>query len=153
SAIEEAASKAIQSLSQRKDKKGTVSEVYVFFRAPWIDAQVVRLTKKFDVETRITRAHIDELARQAIHEKQKMLEAMTLRVEVNGYATPDAVGKSGHLITLFALVSTVDEELQKGALTYVEKAFPHLKPIWRSHTRALLSCVREHPKHPRNCMV
>jgi hypothetical protein len=76
-----------------------------------------------------------------------------LRVEVNGYATADAVGKSGHLVSLFALISTVDEELQKGALSYVEKAFPHLKPLWRSHTRALLTCVREHPEHPRNCVV
>lgn len=82
-----------------------------------------------------------------------MLEAMVLRVEVNGYATPHAIGKVGHLITLFALVSTVDEELQKGAQNYVHKLFPQLQPEWRSHTRALLSTIREHPKHPRNCVL
>ncbi len=152
-AIEEGATKALQQLSARKETGSHVSDVYVFFRAPWIEAQVVKLTKNFGEETRITQNHIDELAKQALNSKQKMLEAMVLRVEVNGYATPDAVGKAGHLISLFALVTTVDEELQSGALAYVRKAFPHLNPLWRSHTRALLSCVREHPKHPRNCVV
>lgn len=153
-AIEEASSKAMQELAARKDKAHDgVSDVYVFFRAPWIDAQVARLSRRFPQETRITKEHIDALAKDALTSQQKMLEAMVLRVEVNGYATPEAVGKTGHMVSLFALVTTVDEELQKGADDYVLKAFPHLKPQWRSHTRALLSCVREHPKHPRNCVV
>ena len=109
--------------------------------------------KAYKANRNYSQENIDALAKEAVSAKQKMLEAMVLRVEVNGYATPDAAGKSGHLVSLFALVSTVDEELQKSAQEYVQKAFPHQKPIWRSHTRALLSCVREHPKHPRNSVV
>jgi len=153
-AIEEAAQKALQSLSARKDKKHPkVSELYVFFRAPWVDAQVVRLTKSFDTETRITKEHIESLEKQAVNVKQKMLEAVVLREEVNGYATPSAVGKTGHLVSLYALVSNVDSDLQSAVAQYVQKAFPNLKPSWRSHTRALLTCVREHPKHPKNSVV
>jgi hypothetical protein len=154
SAIEEASTKAMQALAARKDKStAKVSDAYVFFRAPWIDAQVERLSKDFGEETKITREHIDTLAKQALSSQQKLLEAMVLRVELNGYATPDAVGQTAHLVTLFALVSTVDPDLQASALQYVQKALPHLSPTWRSHTRALLSWVREHPKHPRNCVI
>jgi len=153
-AIEEAAQKTVQALAARNDKRPPrISELYVFFRAPWIDAQVLRLTQRFQTETKVTKDHIDNLEKQAVNAKQKMLEAVVLREEVNGYATQSAVGKSGHLVSLYALVSTVDDELQKGVAQYVEKAFPHLKPIWRSHTRALLTCVREHPTHPRNCLT
>ena len=127
--------------------------MFVFFRAPWIDARVVKISKTFDTETRITRQHIDALAKEAIDSKEKMLEAMVLRVEVNGYPTVEAIGKTGHMVTLYALVTTVDEDLQKSAQEYVGKALPQLKPIWRSHTRALLSCVHEHPKHSRNCVI
>src|SRR5882724_2897377 len=61
-AIADATQKALQSLAARKDKKPPkVSELFVFFRAPWVDAQVVRLNKNFDTETRITKEHIDAL--------------------------------------------------------------------------------------------
>src|SRR4051812_35443519 len=53
SAIEEAAQKAMLSLSAKKDARpGKLHDLYVFFRAPWVDAQVVRLTKHFDTETK-----------------------------------------------------------------------------------------------------
>ena len=152
-AVTEAITKAMQALAARKDDTRSPKEVFVFFRAPWIDARVVKISKTFDTETKITRLHIDALAKEAIDSKEKMLEAMVLRVEVNGYPTVDAIGKVGHLITLYALITTVDEELQASAQAYVSKALPQLKPIWRSHTRALLLCIREHPKHPRDCVV
>jgi hypothetical protein len=153
-AIEEAAAKAQQAIAARKDKRtAKITELYVFFRAPWVGAQVVRLTKNFDEETKITKDILEALEKQTITAKQTLLEAVILREEVNGYATENAVGKHGHLVSLYALVSSLDEGLQKSARLYAEKAFPHVDPTWRSHTRAILTAIQEQRKHPRDCVV
>ncbi len=153
-AIEEASTRAMKELASRKDDAAVkLSGIYVFFRAPWIDAKVVRLTKDFGKETRITNEHIDSLSKQALNSKQKLLEAIVLRIELNGYATPDVVGKTAHLLSLYSLVSSVDEKLQGDVAQYIERTFRHLKPTWRSHARALLFWVREHPKHSRDCVA
>src|SRR4051812_37125628 len=77
-AVEEAATKVLETMSHKDKKAKPLHEVFVFFRAPWIDAQVIRLTKNFGAETRITRDHIEELAKQALSSQQKLLEAMVL---------------------------------------------------------------------------
>lgn len=154
SAIEEASSNVMKSLSLKYEQHTIpLTEMFVFFRAPWVDAQVTKLTKTFSEETKITKEHIDSLSKQAVSAEQKLLEAVVLRLEINGYSTPEAVGKSGHSLSVYALVSTVDKDLQKTAQQYVEKAFPHLETFWRSHTRALIYGVRELPKHPRNTLI
>lgn len=153
SSIAEAAGKAMQAYSVRKDRLPAVTEAYVFFRAPWTEAEVSKLTSTFPESTRITRDDMEQITKQATAEKGKVLEAIVLRTEVNGYQTDNPVGKSGTMLSLFALVSSVNEVLQNATMESLQKSLPQAEPKWRSHMRAILTVVREHAVRSKNCVV
>lgn len=143
SAIGEAATKAQQAYSVRKDRHSAIPEAYIFLRSPRTEAKMLKYTSAFDVETKITKAHLDEVTKQVLTGTEKVLEAIVIRTEVNGYHTLSPLGKTGMSLTVYALVSTIEEQLQSMVGAALEKVFPQAKPKWRSRVRALLTAMRE----------
>jgi hypothetical protein len=127
--------------------------VYVFLRAPWVQAQVIKLTERYEKDTLITVDRVAALAKKTLKIEETMLEAVVVRTEINGYPAKDIVGKSGHMLSVYVLLTTVDSDLQETVQHNVEQAFPHSEIRWRSHTRALLQFIHDSYLQSRDTLV
>lgn len=151
--ISEAAAKAFQAYSVRKDKVSSITEAHVFFRSPRTEAKMLKFTMTFPEETKITPAHVDDVTKQVLTGADRVLEAIMLRTEVNGYHTQNPVGKAGTSLTVYALVSTIAERLQEATATAFQKTFPQAKIKWRSRIRALLTAMHEKSHESKDCVM
>lgn len=132
--------------------------LYCVIHAPWTHSATVQAVTKFDKQTKVTRDTIGDLAKKALGQevqvdKKHILEASVVRVELNGYPTGSPVGKPAHEIVVSALISDCDPDLRTKVETSLETLFPHMKPVFRSSTRALVSTLRELPGTNHNYLV
>ena len=125
-----------------------VQEVYCVIRPPWSHSMGARVHKELDTPKVVTEAMVTELAKQALAEvaevdRNNLLEANIMRIELNGYPTSEPEKKTAHEISLFALVSDYDASLRAAALVALQKVFPHLTPVFRSAIRSLLTVLQQ----------
>ncbi len=156
--IVEAAKKCLASQSMRNKESAQPTELYTYLRTPWTTSKTIQVSEKFEREEKIRDSVIKDMSKKVSNYEtgsptESLLEAMLLRIELNGYATSKPVGKSAHEIRVSALMTTTETAIRKIVQEGVEKAFPVHTSEWRSHTRALLTLIREQHEHVGDCIV
>jgi hypothetical protein len=126
----------------------SVGSLLCVMRAPWSRSRVVQASSVFEHETLVTGELIAGLAQQALAGERELdrgnfLEASVVRVELNGYPTGEPEGKYAREAEVFALASDCDPRIRAEVEASLQVVFPHLSPLFRSGTRALVSVVRE----------
>lgn len=121
-----------------------VEQLTVVVHAPFVRAKTVRAHAQFDTETLVTDALIGATAKSGLEQEteidcSKLLCASVVRVELNGYPTPNPTGKRAHEIAITSLVNDSDDAARSQIEHAVGKHFPGIEIVWRSFTRALLS--------------
>lgn len=127
--------------------RGAVSGLSVILRPPWSRSKTAHATAAYKKETFITDGMIKELAKKALADekdldRENFLEASVMRVELNGYPSGEPVGKRAEEISVFALLSDSPSGIRTEVQTSLQKVFPHLSPIFRSSTWALITVLR-----------
>lgn len=154
--LAEASQKAI-ALAQKNTSVGALSGVYAVVRGPWTRSKTIRATTEIPEHTHVDGAMISKIAKDALaHDTQfdsaNIMEAIVMRVELNGYATARPEGKHAETIAVSVLVSDVDPRLRTGILETLTRIFS-VQPILRSGLRALLSTMRESSVLPKECVL
>ncbi len=131
----------------RQKDPGPVKELYAVVHAPWTHAKSVGARAKFEESTRITGHTISHLAQEALasetgFDRKNFLEASVAKIQLNGYSTNAPEGKWAHEVALTGLVSDCDPRMRSVIETNLGQVFPHMRPAFRSSTRALLSALR-----------
>jgi len=128
--------------------KAPIDALYCIVRAPWSRSRGVRVQEDLKEPTVVTAGIISELAKRALAaetelDKKNLLEAMVVKVELNGYETAEPEKKVAHSVAVCALLSDCDPALRALIQEKLRVLAPQVKPQWRSATRALLSEVRD----------
>lgn len=144
-ALSESANKALTAAQALKI--GPIQDVYAILRAPWTRSKTTRAEKKFPKDEKITDQIISGLAQEALasekeFDREKLIEASVIRVELNGYPTAHPVGKHARSVTVSALESECESRIKNAVEETLVKVFSS-KPAFRSGARALLSVLRE----------
>jgi hypothetical protein len=148
SALVEAAQKAEQSYRAKNPKASSPGSLYCIVRAPWTRSKTAHARSDLPEATVVTGAMIGELAKKALAaekelDKKNLLEASVVRVELNGYPTGNPEKQRAHSLSVAALVSECDPQLRASVEAGLSRAFPHLKPTYRSSARAILAALEE----------
>lgn len=127
---------------------------YVVVESPWSRTCATKADKTLQEETHITKELIGELAGEAFSvistpsvsniAREHVIEATTVRVELNGYPTALPVGKHATHIAVHAIVSDAEPAIVRSASeTLLSLGIE--KPIYRSGARALFSATHTLP--------
>ncbi|MDO8514089.1 MAG: hypothetical protein Q7S50_00935 [bacterium] len=135
-----------------------VRALYCIIRAPWSRSQTALSGTAFKEETTITEQMVSGLAQQAIAtvkelDPQNFFETSVTRVELNGYPTGEPIGKRAREIRISTLVSDCNPRIRAEVESSLQSVFPHLSPVFRSSTRALVSVLRELPQRERDYFI
>ncbi len=147
-----------QVLAQHRKKGGSQPEaVYAVIRAPWTQSKTIGAHTTFPKPTKVTGAMISKLAQEAMAsvsvEKEAVLEAGVIRVELNGYPTSKPVGKPCSELAIAALLSACDPALRKSVTDALQQLFGARSIIMRSGVHAILSVMRNIPEAPEDFLV
>ena len=159
SLVREAGARVKAELEKKRDHAAIIPHsTYIFSRAPWSHSATHTVVDRFPEDIKITSSEIDERAEKVLaglseNENAKLLEASVMRIEVNGYPTPRPIGKRGHILKATILASDVDLAFKSAVSEAVMALFPKIKPEWRTHTRAIMGLLREHPANFRDAIV
>ncbi len=158
SLLSETAQKTLDSYAKATKKVKHVSSAYAVIHSPWTRSKTIRVASTFPQETRIEKAMIDNLARQALeadteYDRNKILEGSVIRIELNGYPTLHPVGKKGHHLAAYALLSECEPQIREGVSGALARVFACPPPILRSDTRALLTVIRESASLPKESLI
>lgn len=139
-------------------KAPSPSELYCVVHVPWVRSVSTRAFSHFQKDTLIQDSMISALAQEALGKKveinrDNLLEASAIRIELNGYPVGEPAGKMAHDIALTALLSDCDADLRKTVQDGLQHAFPQLTVAFRSSTRALLAVLREYSSDEEDCLV
>lgn len=144
------AGKKVQSVYTRdwQNTKGPIEALYAIVHAPWTETRTVRATTTFKQETKITSNIITRLAQGALNQdnpidRSKFLGANVMQIELNGYPTRHPEGKWAHEVAITGLVSECDTGMRTAIEACAGQLLPHITPMLRSSTRALLSILRD----------
>ncbi len=148
--LDTAAQKVLAEYTASVEGKSPIVGAYAIIRAPWTHSKTLRAESKLEAQSKITEKMIGELAQQALaqdkeFDRQNLLEASVIRVELNGYATGTPIGKVAHTVSVAALMSECDQGIQAGVTEILRKIAPQATPMLLSGTRALLSLTQELP--------
>jgi len=135
-----------------------VEKAYCIVAAPWSRSKSARAAGHFSEPRVITKSVIATLAKQALADEheldhQRLLEAAVVRVELNGYETREPEKKTAQRIAVSALITDCDTQLRATATAALATLLPHLSPVFRSSTRALLRAVREFQDHEEDRII
>jgi hypothetical protein len=150
-ALKEAGTKTLAQFATLKNKNAQPPrDLYVCMRAPWSHSATRQVYMTFPKTERITAKTLENLSKEALSAEkdintERLLEASLTRIEINGYPTAAPIGKEGTSIRATILLSDINPELKKSAEDSLASIFPSLKPVWRSHIRALMTLLRERP--------
>lgn len=135
-----------------------VSELYAIVRAPWATSKTIRAISDFEQDTAVSGEMIaslarDALARDAEYARDAVLEASVVRVELNGYPTAAPEGKLARSVAVTVLLSECDVQMRAALAAALGRAFPNLRPSFRSGTRAILTLLRAGHSFPDDVLV
>jgi hypothetical protein len=123
-----------------------VEAVYVVMHAPWIASRTISAETDFGGQTRIYDAAIAALARESLSrerfERERLMEASVIRVELNGFLTADPAGKSASRLRIVSLLSECDPAVRQGIQAEAQRLFPGADVLWRSSLRACAAFAR-----------
>lgn len=154
--LEEAVQETFKKISQKKVH--SADELFCVIHSPWTRSISTGASSHFEKDTTVHDSMIGELAQKALAEKieldrNNILEASVIRIELNGYPVGEPAGKSAHDIRITTLISDCDAELRAAVQTTLQKLFPQLVPVFRSSTRALLTVLRERTEDRGNHVI
>ena len=146
----QAGEKAAKAYTARTRTSAAPDALYCIIRAPWSHSMNAQASSESENQKKVTDEMIGGLAQKALAaqtklDRKNMLEATVIRVELNGYPTAEPTGKPAHELAVWALVSDCDPQVRAQVQTSLQTLFPHLKPAFRSGTRATLSILHERP--------
>ena len=147
-----------QVLAEYRKQGGALPvSVYAVIRAPWTQSKTIAARITFPEPTKVSAAMISKLAQQAIAsvavEKDAVLEAGVIRVEMNGYPTAKPVGKPCSELAVTALLSACDSRLRDSAEAALRQLFGARRITTRSGVHAILSVMRGMPDVPEDYLV
>jgi len=154
----QAGQKVLRSYAQSGKKVAPIDKVYCIIRAPWSRSRSVQAMGSFPEPRVITGQMISTLAKHALDDeqeldKQQILEAAVVRVELNGYETREPEKKVAQRVSVSALVSDCDAGIRAAAAQALSTLVPHLPVVYRSSTRALLSALHGLPNHEEDHLI
>ncbi len=125
-----------------------ITTVYVIVHAPWVRTKAIHSGATLTKETVVTDGMIAEYAKQALAndgdvDSALLLEASVVHVRLNGYATPEPIGKKAHTVDVVSLASECHPSVRASIEHAVQDIFPAVTPLWRSGLRALMTVARE----------
>lgn len=158
SLLEETARRALEKRGGAAPGARRADSALVVIHAPWARSKTVRAFTQFSEETRVGREMINMLAREALeteseYERGNIFEASVIRVELNGYPTPNPAGKRARHVAVSALLSECDPRVRDGATEALSRVFAIPPPAFRSDARALLSIARESSALPKESLI
>ncbi len=119
--------------------------VHVVVHAPWSRFQTFSGSVMFEKERPITKALIDETARNTLANlKEKDVEAGVMRVFLNGYPTARPIGKRAQELETIVFGGTIEPGVRSALEHVIGTYFPGRAPIFRTGARVLLSVIHEH---------
>lgn len=124
-----------------------VDTVYVVLRLPWASTHLVRRAAYSGEEVLITRDFINTVAINALSgdivpSNDDFFEGRVMRVELNGYATNDPLGKRARAVDLTLLISESSKSARDVLSSVLQHVFPVAHIEWRSGTRAMIHAMR-----------
>ncbi|MBI5004281.1 hypothetical protein HZC00_04260 [Candidatus Kaiserbacteria bacterium] len=156
--INEAGKKALDTYTSLQKSHGSITNVFCIMNTPWVRSQTIRTVAKFDTEVAITEHMIADLAKQALDESTEinaanLLEANVVRIELNGYATSEPIGKQAHKVSVYALISGCEPQIRSIVQDALHRLFP-APVVFRSQFRTILSVVEAIPGLQKDfCLV
>jgi hypothetical protein len=124
-----------------------VEDVQLVVHAPWVESRTVTVRKRFETEVKISDALIAKTAQEALAgekiERNRVMEASVVRVELNGYAAANPAGQHAHSLDVVILISEIEPALKDTLLSAAGSAFPGARTVLRSSTGAVMVFVRE----------
>lgn len=122
--------------------------IHIVVHAPWSTFRTVSGSASFDKERTITKALIEETARNVLGTiEEKDAEAGVMRVFLNGYPTARPVGKRARQIETVVFGGSVMPEMRSALEHVVGTYFPGRKMFFRTGARVLLSVIHEYAPH------
>lgn len=145
--LQVAATKALTAYAKTGQAR-PIESVYVAVHGPWCHSAVTKASTSFPADTKITGKIIGALAHECLQKteginRNSLLEASVIRVELNGYPTANPEGRSAMSATVYALMSDSDPILTSNVAAVLQALFPGAKLLWRSSTRELCSVLNE----------
>lgn len=121
---------------------GHIKSVYCVVHAPWSHSTTARKRIDFDTETRIHESHISAVAKDILADmkslnREALMETAVIRTWLNGYPVEHPEGKPAHSLVVSAIVSEIDQTVQKNAEAAIHRAFPSSVIEWRSAARVM----------------
>ncbi len=145
--------------THQKNGGSSPESIYAVVRAPWTRSKTAEAHESFPEAIKITDKMIGKLAQQALAndtelDKANILEAAVIRVEVNGYATTQPEGATGHQLSVAALISDCDGAFRTSLSGALQQLFGGQKVIIRSGVHSILSTLRNYADPPgKNFLV
>ena len=157
-ALKDATDICLKAYRARAEKVAAPTELFAFLRAPWSASTVTNISESYADPMLVTDSIMNAFAKKAVAASggalsSNLMEATLLRTEINGYQTQKPLGKTARSLLISALISTANEKMKNSAAETLRADFPVLTPQWRSHTRAILTVLREYPAHLRHCLI
>jgi hypothetical protein len=123
-----------------------IEAAYVVMHAPWIASRTISAETDFGSRARVYDATIAALARESLSrerfERERLMEASVVRVELNGFLTAAPAGKSASRMRVVSLLSECDPVVRQGIEAEAHKLFPGADVLWRSGLRACAAFAR-----------
>lgn len=141
-------------LTQLRTASFVVDTAYVVLRMPWVSTRLARRAVYTGKEVPVTRDFINNVAMSAISNdivptQENFLEGRVMRVELNGYATNNPLGKRASTVDLMLLASESPARERDILRAAISRVFPVATLQWRSGTRAMVHAMRSRTPEPK----
>ncbi len=142
----------------QKGITGHIKSVYCVVHTPWAHSTTVRKRVDFPTDTRIQESHISAVAKDMLAEmkgvnRDTLMETAVIRTWLNGYPVVHPEGKAAHSLVVCAIVSDIDQAVQKNVEAAIHRAFPSSVIEWRSAARALQTTLGSVHRQDENYLV
>jgi hypothetical protein len=123
-----------------------IEAAYVVVHAPLSTSRTLVSEARFERPTRIQDSTIAHIARETLStehvDRERLMEASVLRIELNGFLTSEPAGKWANRIRLVSLLSECDPAMKSAIEHELHSVFPAVALLWRSGVRALAAFAR-----------
>jgi len=116
------------------------SEVLVSIHAPWVTSATYTNEQEFENSQKISSNDVKTCAKKASKSDESksdlaaVIEKSVVRVELNGYPTPDPVGKDAQAISVTVIESKMHSALHKQVDQVLKNQFSNARIVFRSAT-------------------
>lgn len=155
--LREAGEQVVASYAKQTDAPPIASSIAVI-HAPWVETRTSKAVSKLKRSVEITEAVINEVSHRAlttddVPERSQIFERSIVRVELNGYPTPDPVGKTAQHIAATVLQSAASKGLVQAIEEITASLLPGRPLSMRSATLASAVVLRKIAQRTENYVM